>query len=89
MERVYTKVSSKGQMVIPAAIREQLGIEAGTRVAVRVEGGRVVLDPETLASKIRKIKEMRGYTAGLPSGTEMLLEERRLEREREWVEEGW
>jgi len=89
MRRVYTKVSSKGQMVIPAAIREQLGIEAGTRVAVSVEGGRVVLDPETMAAKLRKIDEMQGFTAGLPSGTDMLLEERRLEREREWAEEGW
>ena len=38
MEQVYTTVSSKGQMVIPAAIREELGIEPGTRVAVRREG---------------------------------------------------
>ena len=89
MVTLYTTVSSKGQMVIPMAIREELGIEPGTRVAVRVEGGRVVLDPETLAAKFRKIEQMRGITAGGPSGTDLLLEERRRERERELAEQGW
>ena len=53
MERIYITVSSKGQMVIPAAIREELGIEPGTRVAVRLVGMRVVLEPDTLALKLR------------------------------------
>lgn len=89
MASTFITVSSKGQIVIPAAIREEFGIEAGTRIAVRVEGGKVVLDPETLAAKLRKIKEMRGITKGGPSGTDLLLEDRRLERERELREEGW
>ena len=89
MEQVFTTVSSKGQMVIPAAFRESLGIEPGTRVAIRQEGTRLILEPETLAAKLRLIREMRGCTAGLPSGTEMLLEDRRLERKRELEEEGW
>jgi AbrB family looped-hinge helix DNA binding protein len=89
MEQVFTTVSSKGQLVIPAAIREALGIEAGTRVAIRQEGTRLILEPETLAAKLRLIKEMRGCTAGLSSGTDMLLEDRRLERARELAEEGW
>ncbi len=89
MEEIYTTVSTKGQLVIPAAIRQALGIAAGTRVAIRQEGSRVVIDPETLAAKLRKIDEMCGYTAGGPSGTEILLEDRRLERERELREEGW
>jgi AbrB family looped-hinge helix DNA binding protein len=89
MERLYTTVSSKGQMVIPMAVRQQLGIEAGTRIAVRVEGARVILDPESLAAKLRLIEEVRGCTAGGPSGTDLLLADRRLERERELREEGW
>jgi AbrB family looped-hinge helix DNA binding protein len=89
MEEVYTTVSSKGQLVIPAAIRQALGIEAGTRVAIRQEGSRVIIDPETLAAKLRKIEEMCGYTAGGPSGTEILFKDRRLEQERELREEGW
>jgi AbrB family looped-hinge helix DNA binding protein len=89
MEQIFTTVSSKGQMVIPAQIRMALGIEAGTRVAIRQEGTRLVLEPDTLAAKLRRISEMRGCTAGLPSGTDMLLEDRRMERERELREEGW
>jgi AbrB family looped-hinge helix DNA binding protein len=89
MNRAFTTVSSKGQMVIPAVFRESLGIEPGTRVAIRQEGTRLILEPETLTAKLRLISEMRGCTAGLPSGTEMLLEDRRLERRRELEEEGW
>ncbi|MGA2205556.1 MAG: AbrB/MazE/SpoVT family DNA-binding domain-containing protein [Terracidiphilus sp.] len=93
MERVtielFATVSTKGQMVIPAAIRESLGIEPGTRVAIRQEGDAVVLRPETLAAKLRLIEKMHGCTAGGPSGTDMLLEDRRLERQRELREEGW
>jgi AbrB family looped-hinge helix DNA binding protein len=88
-EPIYVTVSTKGQMVIPAAIREELGIEPGTRVAIRVEGGRIVVDPQSLAAKLRLIKELRGYTAGGPSMTDALLEDRRRERERELAEEGW
>jgi AbrB family looped-hinge helix DNA binding protein len=89
MEQVITTVSSKGQMVIPAQIRTAMGIEAGTRVAIRQEGTRLVLEPDTLAAKLRRIDELCGITAGGPSMTEMLLEDRRLERERELREEGW
>jgi AbrB family looped-hinge helix DNA binding protein len=89
MEQIYATVSSKGQLVIPATIREELGIEAGTRVAVRLEGTRVILEPDSLAAKLRRIKEMRGCTAGFPSGSDMLLEDRRLERERELARDGY
>jgi AbrB family looped-hinge helix DNA binding protein len=88
-EKTYVTVSTKGQMVIPAAIREELGIEPGTRVAVRVEDGRLIVDPQSLAAKLRHIEKMHGYTAGGASMTDALLEERRLERERELAEEGW
>jgi AbrB family looped-hinge helix DNA binding protein len=89
MAQTYAKFSSKGQLVIPAAFRESLGIEPGTRVAIRQEGTRLILEPETLAAKLRLIDEMQGITAGYPSGTDMLLEDRRLERQRELEQEGW
>ncbi|HEY1896929.1 MAG TPA: AbrB/MazE/SpoVT family DNA-binding domain-containing protein [Terracidiphilus sp.] len=89
MKPIVIRVSSKGQMVIPAAIREELGILPGTRVAVHVEGTRVILEADTLAAKLRRIDEMQGCTAGHGSGTELLLEDRRRERERELAEEGW
>jgi AbrB family looped-hinge helix DNA binding protein len=89
MEQVYITVSSKGQIVIPASIREELGIEAGTRGAVRREGPELILRPETLTAKLAMIKKMRGIAAGGPSLCDELLEDRRRERERELKEEGW
>ncbi len=89
MKPIYVTVSSKGQLVIPVSIREELGIEPGTRVAIRRSGSELILKPETLAAKLRLVEQMHGCTAGGPSGTDMLLEDRRLERERELREEGW
>jgi antitoxin PrlF len=89
METTYATVSTKGQLVIPASVREALGIAPGTRVAIRVDGGQVILDPQSIEAKLRRIRSMRGYTAGGPSGTDILLEDRRVERERELRNEGF
>jgi AbrB family looped-hinge helix DNA binding protein len=43
----FTTVSAKGQLVIPARVRRQLNITEGTRVAVRVDRGQVILQPVT------------------------------------------
>jgi len=88
MERVFNTVSSKGQIVIPVSFRESLEIERGTRIAFRQEGSRLILEPDTLAAKLRLIDELCGSTAGGPSGCEMLLEERRRDRERELAKYG-
>jgi AbrB family looped-hinge helix DNA binding protein len=76
-------------LVIPATIREELGIKPGTRIAIRREGPEVILKPETLTAKLATIKKMRGITAGGPSLCDELLDDRRREREREMREEGW
>lgn len=89
METIYATVSSKGQFVIPATIREELGIEPGTRIAIRRDGPEVILKPETLTAKLAAIRKMRGIAAGGPSLCDELLEDRRQERERESREEGW
>jgi AbrB family looped-hinge helix DNA binding protein len=44
---LYTQITSKGQIVIPAELREQMKLEPGTRVAVRREGTAIVLQPIT------------------------------------------
>lgn len=89
MSQVFTVVSTKGQLVIPAKIREALGIEPGTRVAIRLDGAQVILEPETRAAKLRLIDELQGLTAGKPSMTDELLEDRRKERARELAKDGW
>jgi AbrB family looped-hinge helix DNA binding protein len=51
------KLTSKGQVTVPKAVRDALGIEAGDTVVFRVEGPRAVLarTPEflSLAGTIR------------------------------------
>jgi AbrB family looped-hinge helix DNA binding protein len=89
MGQTLVTVSSKGQLVIPAKIREALGIVSGTRVAIQQDGGRLILDPQNLEAKLRRIKAMRGIAVGGPSLSDELIEDRRCERERELREEGW
>ena len=41
-----TKLSTKGQVVLPGPIRRKLGLEAGDSLDARLEGGRLVLVPQ-------------------------------------------
>jgi len=80
-----TKTNAKGQVTIPAELRERLGIEKGTRVNWKVERGRLVLTPITK----RFIHECRGILKpgpGEPSAFEELFAERERERKREDLE---
>ena len=77
----HATVSTKGQFVIPAEIREQLGIRPGTRIAIIRDGNRIILEPVNR----EYIRSLRGSLAGGPSMTDALLKERREEeRRRKW-----
>ena len=41
-----TKVDSKGRIVLPKELREDLGITPGTEVAIHEEDGKAVVEPE-------------------------------------------
>jgi len=82
MATYRTTISSKGQVVVPAELREQLGLKKGTRATWTEEKGRLVLTPITL----QRIREIRGFLKprpGEPSMFEELFAERARERERE------
>ena len=82
MATFRTVISSKGQVVIPAELREQLGLQKGTPATWTEEKGRLVLTPITEKS----IREIRGFLKpkpGEPSAFEGLFEERERERRRE------
>jgi AbrB family looped-hinge helix DNA binding protein len=74
------RTSAKGQVVIPADIRRQIGLEPGDRVQVSAAGSDMVLiqripdDPVAAA---------RGVLRGGPSLTLALKKERVLEQRRE------
>jgi AbrB family looped-hinge helix DNA binding protein len=82
METLYVTISSKGQLVIPSELRESMGIEPGTRVAIRREGDELILRPATKAAARRLISELVGMTAGGPSMADQLIADRRAEDEK-------
>lgn len=70
------RVGPKGQVVIPKAIRDELGIRPGDEVVVMREGRAVrIVAAATLM-------DLRGALAGSPL-TEMLEEEHRRELEKD------
>jgi AbrB family looped-hinge helix DNA binding protein len=69
-------VSSKGQLVVPTALRKKHGIEAGTRVHfLEDQFGRIVLQPITE----EYIDQLQGSLADLPD----LLADWEVEHRRE------
>jgi AbrB family looped-hinge helix DNA binding protein len=82
MRSYPTIISSKGQVVIPAELREQLGLDKGTRATWTEEKGRLVLTPITE----QRLDEIMGFLKplpGEPSMFEELFAERAREREQE------
>jgi AbrB family looped-hinge helix DNA binding protein len=59
-----TRVSTKGQVVIPQAVRDKLGLRPGDPLETRLEGDRIVLIPTRRRS--RKARILRDSLTGLP-----------------------
>ena len=55
-------VSTKGQIVLPAAVRKALGLKPGMRVDIRVEGkgARITPAPVKNAAKLSEIQAYSG-----------------------------
>lgn len=71
--------SSKGQIVIPSAIRRKFGISGGTRAHVEIIADGILLKPVTRAT----IGNLMGKYAALKVGTRELEEDRRHDRRKE------
>ena len=76
MQETFTTVSSKGQVVIPVELREKLGIETGTRIAVRIEKDHLILEPINEGY----IRRLRGSLKGPDSMVDARQREKRLEK---------
>lgn len=59
-----TRVSTKGQVVLPGPVRRKLGIQAGDAMDVSVEAGRIVLMPHR--KKARKARIVADPVTGMP-----------------------
>jgi len=80
------RVGPKGQVVIPKAIRDELGIAPGDQVDVERQEGEVVIRRHRDSAQERhgRIAQLRGMLADTAGGgTEELEAVRRAERERE------
>jgi len=62
--------------VIPAELREKLGIETGTRIAVRIERDHLILEPINEGY----IRRLRGSLKGPDSMVDARQREKRLEK---------
>jgi len=72
-------VSTKGQLVIPADVRAELGIQPGSRIALTVEDTRIILQPVNQ----RLVEKLRGRFAGGPSLADELQRQRREDQKRD------
>lgn len=73
------RVTSKGQVVIPAAIRRRLGIRKGTQLIVETRGEEIVLRRASRAY----FESLSGILKGGKSLTQELLAERARDKARE------
>lgn len=72
-------VTSKGQIVIPAAIRKHLNIKKGVRLSVYEQDNRIVLQPLTRSY----FADMAGMVKGKGSLVALLMTEKANEKRRE------
>jgi AbrB family looped-hinge helix DNA binding protein len=71
-------MSSKGQLVIPAKLRKELGFKPGVRVVFKRQGKGLLIE----SGAYEAVLALRGKYAGLGL-EESFAEDRRLEREKE------
>lgn len=75
----HVTVSRQGRIVIPAPLRKSMSLQAGSRLAARVEDGKLVLErSEDILTHIQS-DYARARRKGRRSATEELAEERRIE----------
>lgn len=70
-----TKITKKGQIVIPAKLRKKYDIKTGTTIRVEDQDGKIILTPVTTDY----IENLRGITRG-SGALRMLEKERKKER---------
>jgi AbrB family looped-hinge helix DNA binding protein len=62
---MQTKVSTKGQVVLPGPLRRRLDIRAGDALDVEIQEGRIILMPRP--KRARRVKLVSDPVTGLPA----------------------
>ncbi|RIH90437.1 transcriptional regulator, AbrB family [Calidithermus terrae] len=76
--KTITQLSPRGQVTLPAAIRKALGLKAGDALLLRVEEGRVVLEPaRVLPVEAYTEERIREFTQAAEASEEELAAFRR------------
>ncbi len=61
---MQTKLSTKGQVVLPGPLRRRLGLRPGDPLDANIEGGRIVLTP--CKKRPRQVRIVTDGVTGLP-----------------------
>lgn len=76
MESVALSVGKQGRIVIPASLRQQLAIKAGSHLIAWVENGRLILETKT-----QLWQTIHAASNHIPQATDLaqeLIDERRI-----------
>ena len=73
MREEIVKISSKGQLVLPADVRENLKISKGQKMVITVHKGIILMKP------VKKLSEMKGILKASKADTERIIREMRKE----------
>ena len=80
----YTRLSSKGQVVLPKSVREALGLKAGDELLVQVEDGTLRLIPKRKQSLSEVLDRLPGHApkVSYKESEELLLLEKEEAKKR-------
>jgi AbrB family looped-hinge helix DNA binding protein len=77
-----TIVTRKYQVTIPKEVREALGIKVGDRLIVKVENGKIVMEPVRASDALKRLSTIADRYLGGPKSIDAVrLVEESLERE--------
>ena len=87
MERMKATIDEAGRIVVPPEVREQVRLEPGATLELRIRDGMLELEPESVPHKLVKkgrftvLVPIRPVPPLVPDIVETLLDEMRRERE--------
>lgn len=77
-----TVVTRKYQVTIPKEVREALGIRVGDRLVVKVEDGKIIMEPIKASDALKRLSTIADrYLGGPKTINAVKLIEKSLERE--------